>query len=276
MENVFVESYRKELSQTGYPLSTPYPLPTETGYLIPTGVFVDASIYVERLSAGMPVWTGITKNGSSLTFHIGQYEAMYDLKSQEEVVEMYSLQGLFSGILVVNPQRIASLSSWKNGLHEIKRKASFCLRCLEYLPVSGVQRLRSDDGELFSGDVSILSDRGSILEVKKASAGFSSFTYLVINFTGDPTWLFNEGFADYSMPLREIAFYKVGYEEDEEDEDKQIRVMDEETKTVLRPGARKDIHLIACDTALVRPEGFRDAFRMGSQGSSVQFSLAGL
>ena len=106
-EHVFVEEYRKELAATGYPFSKFAPIVTDTGYTLPFGTIIDASIYLE--SAKIPKLTAIEKDGANVTFFVDDAAAVLDLRHPLEVLELYHPSGIFGGILVCDIQKAAIL-----------------------------------------------------------------------------------------------------------------------------------------------------------------------
>jgi len=250
-ETAFVEEYRKELEATGFPFSQCRPLTTSTGYSLPMGVIVDASVYYDDAKK-LPRLTAIEKADLRVTFTVGEYLGIFDFHASGEVVELQTEAGLFGGILVVDQARCKSIQSWRSGTHLVKTPPSFCLRCLEYFPPLGVQRFRSDSGELFSGHVAILAGKGGVMNAKKAGGGFD---YVEVHFTGDPTWLIRH--KERGLPVQSVV------------------CVDASGNTVeLVPGRAGGIEIVTCNTA--QGNLFDDALRINAIGSNINISLAGL
>jgi len=250
-EFVFVEEYRKELATTGYPFSRYGPLTTRTGYTLAAGSIIDASVYYDNPQT-LPTLTAIEKKDHLITFSVGEYRGTLDLRETSETVELKTEGGLFGGVLVVDRTRYKTIQSWPSGVHPLRPPGVFCPRCLEFIPALGVQRFRSDTGELFSGHVAIVAGKGSILRTKKAGIGFD---YVEINHIGDPTWLARHGLTGPS--IRTIVCIDSGG-----------------NKVSLVPGQYQGIEIVACNTAFGNL--FDDALRIGASGSSIHLSLAGL
>lgn len=250
-ETTFVEEYRKELEATGYPFTRCRPLTTATGSPIPVGAIVDASVYYDD-PRKIPVFSAVEKQGHRVTFTVGDYVATFDLRDIPETLELATEQGLFGGILVLNRSKCKTLQAWRDGDHPIKPLPAFCPRCLEFLPALGVQRLRADSGELFSGNVMIVSGKGGVLRSKRAGSGFE---YVEVDYVGDPTWLIRHGAI--GLPVQTV-----------------VCVDASGNKVALVPGRKREIEIVACNTA--SGNLFDDAFRIDTVGSTVQFSLAGL
>ena len=250
-ETVFVEEYRKELALTGYPFSRCQALTTSTGYTLPMGAIVDASVYHDD-PRKIPQLTTIDKMDHRIKFTVGEYRGMFDLRESGEVVELATEAGLFGGILVVDRTRCKTIQSWRSGTHPVKTPPSFCLRCLEFLPPVGVQRFRADNGELFSGNVAIVSGKGGVLNVKKSGTGFD---YVDVNFLGDPTWLIRH--RERGLPIQSV-----------------LCVDASGNKVELVPGRSGGIEIIACNTE--QGNLFDDALRIDAIGSGINISLAGL
>jgi hypothetical protein len=252
-ELVFVEEYRKELEMTGYPFTQAEPVTTNTGYAIPLGMIVDASVYYDT-PGRIPRLTALEKAGPIVTFHVGDYRAGCDLRNPAEVLELNTPTGLFGGILVCHPERILVLRSWRDGVHLMQPPPGFCVRCLAYLPVHGVQRFRSDSGELFSGDVVLVSGPGGAMRSQTAPAGFC---YVTVDYFGDPTWQIRTGLTDYAVPIQSVVCINADGEQ-----------------MTLFPDTRQDICFVACNTE--QSNLYEDALRIGVTGSKIIFSLGGL
>ena len=250
-EIVFVEEYRKELETTGYPFSRLRPLTTATGTALPVGAIIDASVYYDD-PRKIPQLTTIEKRDHLLTFMVGEYRGSCDLRETTETVELETDTGLFGGILVMNRARLKTLQGWPGGVHPLVPIPSFCPRCLEFLPAIGVQRLRADSGELFSGNVVIVSDKGGILCTRKSGGGFD---YVEVNFVGDPTFPIRHGLT--GLPIQSVVCIDaIG------------------NKVTLVPGRTHGVEIAACNTA--SGNLFEDALRIGTSGSAIHLSLAGL
>jgi len=252
-EFVFVEEYRKELEATGYPFTRAEPLATNTGYALPPGTITDASVYYET-PGRIPKLTAIEKTGPFVTFHVGKYRAGLDLRNPAEVLELNTQAGLFGGILVCHVDRILVLRSWRDGVHLIQPTPGFCVRCLEYIPADGVQRFRSDSGELFSGEVVLVSGQGGAMRSQMAPSGFC---YVIVDYFGDPTWQIRTGAVEYAVPIQSVVCENANGEQ-----------------ITLFPDARQDIRFVACHTE--QSNLYEDALRIGGIGSKIIFSLGGL
>ena len=259
-EVVFVEEYRKELENTGYPFNRLQPIITDTGYHVPFGLIQDASVYVENLLQ-IPRFLSIEKQGAQITLRVGEYAARFSLKSPSEVVEFYSEDELFGGIFVLNTKKAEILQGWRDGLHTVISNLSFCPRCLELVPPNGVQRLKADSGELFSGTVVLIAGTGGMFQAKNFR---QAFNYIQVDYIGDPTYIMRNGDDAYTTPVQEIVcVYRTP--------DQQL---DLKSALTLTPGELQGISLIACDT---KHANFSDdALRIGGTGSQIIFSLAGM
>ena len=251
-ETVFVEEYRQELAGTGYPFTGPGPFRTTTGYTVPIGAICDASIYFTRPDR-LPHLAAIEKNGALLTFMIGECQGTVSIRMVPEQVELYSEAGLFGGILVLDPVRLQSFGGWHNGRHVLLTPLAFCPRVLEFLPELGIQRLRSGTGELFSGNVVIVSGPGGAFSTKQGAAGFD---YVRADYFGDPTYLFRDDRSEYSLPIQRI-----------------VCIDSEGDEFPLVPDRQQSISLVACNTC--QPSSHEDALRILTHGSSLIISLGG-
>lgn len=170
------------------------------------------------------------------------------------MVELATSDGLFCGILVCHAERVLAVRSWRDGRHPILSPSGFCPRCLEFLPPIGVQRFRAETGELFSGDVVIVSGEGGAMRSLTAGSGF---TYIEVGWFGDPTYQIRAGNSDNVMPVQSIVCLDADGE-----------------SVVLTPGKRREIRFVACNTK--QSNLFEDALRIGAIGSGIVISLGGL
>jgi hypothetical protein len=253
-EVVFVEEYRKELEKTGYPFTGPAPVVTSTGYRLPAGTLLDASVYYED-TGRLPQFTELEKKGNLLLLRVGDYQASLDLTAPEEVLELQSETGLPGGILVCDTEKIRAAMSWRNGVHPVQPVLSFCPRALELIPPSGVQRLVADSGEIFSGNTAVVSGQGGVLTSGTAPRGFP---YLRADYTGDPTYYVRAGNPEYTVPVQQI-----------------LCIFADGTEISLVPDGMQSISWIACNI-METVEGPADALRISSLGSELFISLGGL
>lgn len=265
-DSVFVEEYRKELERTGYPFSGHRPVTTTTGYTLPYGMIADASVYYESPS-NLPSLTKIHKTKQEVVFHVGEYTAKLRLKTPTEVLELANANGVFGGILVLDTTKVIFLKSWMDGDHPVTPAASFCPRCLEYIPVNGLQRLRADNGSVFSGDVVIVAGSGGIFQTKTLRPGM---TYVDINFSGDPTYQIRAGNTEYTTPVQAVEIHYIDeYEMVQDDPD----LTEDLTPIVLSSGPSGAVGFMPCNTEDTNMSD--DALRIGSAGSSVNLTLGG-
>jgi hypothetical protein len=252
-EHVFVESYRKELAGTGYPFNHIEPLLTVSGYAIPVGTFVDASIYCTQ-AVSPPVLDTIVKNDSRLTISLstGETAAADLLDADEEILEFYSTPGVFGGILVVDRLKFRGLGSWKNGTHKLQKSYMFCPRCLTIVPPLGVQRFRSDTDRIISGNMAFAGLRGTILQLLKTDQGQR---YIEVNYVGDPAYAIADDDKN-NMPINRILVT--------DNFDNQI---------VLLPDALGDTRLIAVNTDKSNLEF--DALKFETKGTTIRVTLGG-
>jgi hypothetical protein len=252
-ETVFVEEYRKELGATGYPFTELRAIITAAGYSLPVGAIADASIYCDS-SADIPQLTAITNQDATVTFTVGRYAASVDLNQPKEVIEFYDASGVFGGIFVLNLSKIMALRSWKNGVHTVTNPASFCARCLEIIPVTGVQRLRTDTNRIAAGRVVLTGGRGCLLRLLRAPSGI---TYVEAGFTGDPTYSIRAAGSVNRTPVQRVLCKDTFG-----------------TEISLSPDAWNGISVIACNT--FESALHEDALRLITAGSVIQISLGGL
>jgi len=200
-ENVFVESYHKELLRTGYPFDRYAPITLSSGVMLPTGSMIDASIYTDSTKS-IPRLTAISKDNTRITFHVGDFYGTFVFDGMDDIVELYTDTGLFGGILLINCERIRPLKSWANGDFTVTSDSRFCLRCIEMLPQVGITRFAADDGKFVSGNVIIAAGTGGLFRLLQDS----DVVHIEVNFIGDPVYsiTFNESIPQ--LPLRSITF----------------------------------------------------------------------
>jgi hypothetical protein len=252
-ETVFVEEYRKELSAAGYPFVTFHPIAVSTGYALPVGSIVDASIYCDS-SADIPQLIAVEKQDAVVAIIIGRYSAVLDLNHAKEVVELYDAAGVFGGILVLNLSKISVLRSWKNGRHEVTQSIPFCARCLEIIPIMGVQRFRTDTNQIAAGRVVLTGGRGCLLRLLQSPSGV---TYVEAGFTGDPTYSIRAGDHKNRNPVQTVLC-KDNFG----------------TEISLSPDDWNGISILACNT--FESNLYEDALRLETSESVIRISLGGV
>jgi hypothetical protein len=252
-EHVFVEEYRKELSGTGYPFTALRPITVASGYSLPIGTVADASVYCDSVT-DLPKLTAVEKQDASVTFTIGRYAATFNLNNTvKEVVELSDAVGVFGGILVLNLQKITVLRGWRNGLHEVTPALSFCGRCLEIIPVRGVQRLRTDTDQIAAGKVVLAGGRGCLLRLLTSPSGV---TYVEAGFTGDPTYSIRAGGNNRAPVQTLLCRDPFGSE------------------IALSPDDWNGISVLACN--MLESTLHEDALRLETSESTIRISLGGL
>jgi hypothetical protein len=257
-EVVFVEEYRKELSATGYPFTVLRPITVAEGYSLPIGSIADASVYCDS-SSDLPKLTALEKQDAAVTLTVGRYAAVFDLNnldnSPKEVVELYDAVGVFGGILVLNLSKVRVLRSWRNGKHEITPALSFCGRCLEIIPVMGVQRLRTDTDQIIAGKAVLTGGRGCLLRLLTSPSGV---TYVETGFTGDPTYSIRAGGDTNRTPVQTVLCKDTFG-----------------TEIAVSPDSWNGISILACNT--FESSLHEDALRLEiTSESAIRISLGGL
>jgi len=248
MPNTFVEEYRKEMSQTGYPFAVCAPLLTDTGYSFAIGTIEDASIYCDTPSK-IPLFTAIEKDGDQVSFVVGDSLGTFPLKEVPEVLPLYTRKGIFCGIFVLNRSLIKHLGSWKDGTHNMTHPFPFCPRCLEMVPPVGVERIVTDSGEIMFGDMVISGGYGTTLQLLVSPSGA---VHIETNFVGDPTYAAQES----AVPIqRVICSDTFG------------------TEMILTGDESKNVSIIASNA--YTPGFFDDALRVEGFENTVRVSLGG-
>ena len=249
---VFVEEYRKELSESGYPFVA-WTAGTDTGFALPPGFLVDASVYYERADA-IPKLTSLERTEhNTLRLMFGVYTAEINLRTPEELVELSDSGGVFGGIILPHPEHIRIFQGWPIGRHTLERPMSLVPRATVYIPVAGVHRFKTDTGESFYGDVAMIAEPGSQFVVTEGENGRP---YVVVHFTGDPTYGVRTGVVAEPKTIQVI-----------------VCINAEGQDTELVPDEKQGIRLISCNTN--ESNLYEEALHIHASGSSVLFSMAG-
>jgi hypothetical protein len=262
-ENVFVESYHKELARTGYPFDRALPVQTDSGYTVPAGSILDASIYTES-AASAPRLDKIIKDKLTIQFYVGDFVGIFYFETLNTIVEFYSESGLFGGILVVSPARLQQIGGWPDGEHNIFSDARFCLRCVEILPSVGVTRFVADDGNSVSGNVVFAAGTGGLLRLLTAETGV---TYVEINYIGEPTFPIRE--TEESVPITTLQSisYNVSSRQEGSEEPETVQVI------TVYPDQYGAISLIPRNVTISNLE--QDPLRINAADNVLKMSLGG-
>lgn len=239
---------------TGYPFTVLRPVTVTSGYSLPVGSIADASIYCDTAS-DLPKFTAIHKQDATVTFTVGRYSAVFDLtNTTKEVIELYDTVGVFGGILVLDLRKITMLRSWRNGQHDISPALSFCARCLEIIPVMGVQRLRTDTDQIAAGRVVLTGGRGCLLRLLESPSGV---TYVEAGFTGDPTYSIRANSNNNRVPVQTVLCRDIFG-----------------TEIPLSPDDWNNVSIVACNT--FESNLHEDALRLETSESVIRISLGGV
>jgi len=187
-ERLLFPEFRNELEDTSYPFADTASRTTTAGTAtIAKGSFLDATLYPVGSTARLGIME-ITVTATLITLWIGDsaiphrcYAAFDPLQPPDilAVVDTYSRP---AGMLVSESLRLAQFATWDTGSHVFDEGAAeFVASCVIPMPAIGVTGLRVGDGEVLTGDVWIIGERGVVVRLEDSK--------IRVDVVGDPLFV---------------------------------------------------------------------------------------
>lgn len=162
-------AYREQFRSTPYPFGDLATLQSRDRQVqLDMEAFLDAALYPVGGGAGLRL-TRLVVSPRVVQLEIGlRVDAplatcAFAPEDATDTLVFRDAQGRSAGILVVDPVRILALRAAPRGVHEFAAGATeFAARCVTPVPVDGVLGLEVD-GQLLTGDVWFVGDRGVVL-----------------------------------------------------------------------------------------------------------------
>lgn len=164
-----------------YPFEDSCSLKSTTGKIIPNHIFLDAAIYVIGSTKDMYLRELIVSTeDKTITINLGTKSrelcsGSISVLSEDTTVNLFDSYDRPCGVLVIgNPNREDNIEYGKNSLRELfawgagtykftESATKLVNSCVHPLPNVGFRGIVLEDGELFSGDVWLVGERGVIL-----------------------------------------------------------------------------------------------------------------
>lgn len=180
--------YREEQAAPRYPFADTANLQSNDGRSIPPDVFLDASLY--PIGSGPRLFlAAITIATSQITFSLSDVTyttlatAAFDPLAPPSLLQFTDQYGRPAGILVAQPSLLNQFRTWPVGRHTFPLGATeFVASCVIPTPEPGVRGILTETGDLLTGDVWLVGDRGVVLRRDDDGA-------IRIDVVGDPLYI---------------------------------------------------------------------------------------
>lgn len=168
---IIFPEFRDEQGDSKYPFADTATLTTNTGFELARNTFVDASIYAIGAQTRVYI-TNITVAADLVTLTIGdsgsssRCAATYNPLDPPEtgLLNLTDAYGRPAGILLSSRDALALVGGWSLGEHTFAAAASeFVSTVVTPAQEAGVRGLTLSTGDLLTGDVWLVGDRGVVL-----------------------------------------------------------------------------------------------------------------
>lgn len=161
--------YRDENASSRYPFADGSTLVAEDGLAFDPSTFVDASVYpigggprcgitaIEVANRVVRVWVGDPSDTRRAS-------GTFDPLLPPDEVHLQDAHGRPAGVLLSDPTLLAASQAWPAGLHAFPTgSAEFVASCVIPTPEVGVRGFLTADGDLLTGDVWWVGERGVVV-----------------------------------------------------------------------------------------------------------------
>ena len=198
-DRILFPEFRDQLESTRYPFADTAGLTTTlTKQVIDVDTFLDASLYpigggsrlhIMKIVVVSRLVTITLSDTTRQPLATGSFDPL-DPPSQIVFTDAYDRP---AGILVSEPIRLARFSAWAIGEHTFALGTTeFAASCVIPLPAPGVRGVLTAKGELFTGDLWIVGDRGVVVREEEGDIRVDLVgSPLFVRELCDPVGLFN-------------------------------------------------------------------------------------
>lgn len=187
MALVLFPEFRDQHKDGWYPFADDTALVTPAGLVITPGTILDAAVYPiggdARMRLGSVVVTATTvtfviKNTAGVAMAFGEFQKL----DPPTVVELLDTLGRPAGAMVCDPVLLATFQTWDVGTHDFGRGiAEFVASVTVPTPEIGLRGIRTEDGDLLTGDVWLVGDAGIAIREEDG--------FIRIDVVGDPLFI---------------------------------------------------------------------------------------
>ncbi len=187
--------YRAEREGTRWPFAASSTLVNSEGRVILEGAILDATLYPVGGLAGLYL-TRVVIDHETATFFVGNTgntalcSGGFALAAPPGSFALVDTLGRPAGLVVSEPDRLASFGAWGVGTHAFTRaQAEFAAGVCVPTPEVGLRGILLDDGTLMTGDVWLIGGPGVVLSSPPADlpAGCGAGARAIrIDVVGDP------------------------------------------------------------------------------------------
>jgi hypothetical protein len=168
---IIFPEFRDEQSDSKYPFADDATLQARTGFVLPRSMFIDASIYTIGAQTRVGI-TSITVAADLVTITLNSSSdsnicsASYSPLDPPEngLLNLVDSYGRPAGILLSSRDALALLGGWSTTTHNFAAgDAEFVATVVIPAQEAGVRGISTDAGDLFTGDMWLIGDRGIVL-----------------------------------------------------------------------------------------------------------------
>ena len=169
MPSFWSPSYRDENLTSRYPFSDGSLLVADSGLAVDVATFTDASIYPIGVGERCGV-SAITVSNRLVVIWVGDIResrlasGRFDPLLPPSTIPLEDAYGRPAGMLLADPLLLAASQAWPSGTHTFATgMAEFVASCVVPTPEVGVRGFLTEDGDLLTGDVWWVGERGVVV-----------------------------------------------------------------------------------------------------------------
>jgi hypothetical protein len=192
--------WRTEHDAAKYPFEDACDLVTDTGFTLPSGIFLDASLYARGGGANARI-DSLTVAGDRIKISVTDDNSVelsgeFFWNSNDTVVKLLDEFGRPAGMLITEPLRMAALQAWGDAAHTFgTNSATFVASVSSPMPETSVSGIVLDDGNVLTGDVILVADDGvmfscdTVLTTPGCGIATVEQSVIRVNAVGNPLFL---------------------------------------------------------------------------------------
>ena len=162
--------FRDQFQETPYPFMDNATLLADTGQKIDNDMFLDASLYPIGATDGYVYLSRITVQAREVTLAVAdrtrreKATTSFDPLDPPTLLRLTDSYSRPAGVLVSEAVNLTRFSSWEPGEHIFSVAATqFVPSCVIPTPEVGVRGFLTEQGDLLTGDVTIVGDNGVVV-----------------------------------------------------------------------------------------------------------------
>ncbi len=193
MPTIFNPQWRDQQTKSNYPFVDNATRMSAQGVKLPKDVFLDMSLYPPGNTAQLHLTeVHVSTGGATIYFGVPGTtrlcSASFSTLSPPETVVIRDMFNRPAGVIVSEPIRLSAFQTWRPGVYTFAQQATLLvpLVCIPR-PESGVQAVRTEDGDLFVGEVILYGEKGIVL--RKDPSSTDDVAVIRVDIIGEPLFL---------------------------------------------------------------------------------------